>query len=501
MINYIVQVVLCQVLFLAVYDFFLQKETFFKWNRLYLIATPIVSFIIPMLKFDFFRESIQQEYVVLLPRVLLNPQSAIINIENSVQTIDYISMLFIVGVILFSVVFLIKLAKILKIIFSHTIVKKSDYNLVLLEDKQSAFSFFNYIFIHKSFIEKEDLQVIEHELVHSYQMHTLDLLLFEILKIVMWFNPMIYIYQNRVKLLHEYISDEKVVKQTDKKSYFNRLLAETFNVENISFINQFYKHSFIKKRVMMITKEKSKRSKQLKYLLFIPVLLSMLFYVSCTDDVQVTIDTIQLNSSNKEVITEGKYFRPENGQILFMGKSLKGEVVSFENYTDKEKELYQKMLGIHDYSQRMLQIIINEEGERVVFMKPPLVSSSSKKDYSNSEDVPFAIIDEVPVFPGCTGSKEELKSCLNRSMQKHVKDNFNSKLGDNIGLSGKQKIYVQFKITKTGTIEVLGARAPHKELENEARRVINSLPTMTPGKHNGKEVNVTYMLPIAFDVQ
>ena len=86
-------------------------------------------------------------------------------------------------------------------------------------------------------------------------------------------------------------------------------------------------------------------------------------------------------------------------------------------------------------------------------------------------------------------------------MQKHVSRKFNADLAGDLGLSGKQKIYVQFKITKTGGIQIIGARAPHKKLEKEARRVVNLLPKMQPGKQRGRPVNVTYMLPITFDVQ
>lgn len=118
------------------------------------------------------------------------------------------------------------------------------------------------------------------------------------------------------------------------------------------------------------------------------------------------------------------------------------------------------------------------------------------------EDVPFAIIEDVPVFPGCKGSNQEKKDCLNKKMQKHVSRKFNADLATDLGLSpGKKKIYIQFKITKTGGIQILGARAPHKRLQQEAERVVKLLPKMTPGKQRGRPVNVTYMLPISFNVE
>lgn len=119
-----------------------------------------------------------------------------------------------------------------------------------------------------------------------------------------------------------------------------------------------------------------------------------------------------------------------------------------------------------------------------------------------AEDVPFAIIEDVPVYPGCKGTKQQKKDCLNKSMQKHVARKFNADLATDLGLSpGKKKIYIQFKITKTGTIQIVGARAPHARLEKEAKRVVSLLPRMTPGKQRGRPVNVTYMLPISFNVE
>jgi protein TonB len=118
------------------------------------------------------------------------------------------------------------------------------------------------------------------------------------------------------------------------------------------------------------------------------------------------------------------------------------------------------------------------------------------------EDVPFAIIEDVPVYPGCKGTKKEKKACLNRSLQKHVVRKFNADLAGDLGLEpGKKKIYIQFKITKTGGIEIVAARAPHPRLEQEARRVVSLIPKMTPGKQRGRPVNVTYMLPISFNVE
>ena len=118
------------------------------------------------------------------------------------------------------------------------------------------------------------------------------------------------------------------------------------------------------------------------------------------------------------------------------------------------------------------------------------------------EDVPFAIIEDVPVYPGCKGNKAKLRACLQEKITKHVNRKFNSDLASDLGLSpGVKRIFVMFKIDKTGNITNVMARAPHKRLQEEAIRVVKLLPKMIPGKQRGRPVGVKYSLPIAFKVE
>ncbi|XCF06698.1 energy transducer TonB [Tamlana crocina] len=117
-------------------------------------------------------------------------------------------------------------------------------------------------------------------------------------------------------------------------------------------------------------------------------------------------------------------------------------------------------------------------------------------------DVPFSVIENVPVFPGCEkGSNQEKRDCMSEKIQKFVQKKFNTDLASDLGLSGRQRINVIFKIDKTGSVTGIRSRAPHPALEKEAARVINLLPKMKPGKQRGKPVNVPYSLPIIFQVQ
>ncbi len=117
------------------------------------------------------------------------------------------------------------------------------------------------------------------------------------------------------------------------------------------------------------------------------------------------------------------------------------------------------------------------------------------------EDVPFAIIEEAPTYPGCTGTKEQKKKCLQDRIRDHVYNKFNTRLASELGLEeGLKKVYVQFRIDHKGNITEIRARGPHLRLEKEAVRVVKLLPKMTPGMQRGRPVSVKYTLPITFKV-
>ncbi len=117
-------------------------------------------------------------------------------------------------------------------------------------------------------------------------------------------------------------------------------------------------------------------------------------------------------------------------------------------------------------------------------------------------EVPFAVIENVPIFPGCEkGNNDAKRKCMSDKISKFVVKKFNTDLAGDLGLTGRQRINVVFKIDKSGNVVGIRSRAPHPRLEKEAARVIGLLPKMKPGKQRGKAVTVPYSLPIVFQVQ
>jgi protein TonB len=116
-------------------------------------------------------------------------------------------------------------------------------------------------------------------------------------------------------------------------------------------------------------------------------------------------------------------------------------------------------------------------------------------------DVPFAVIEDVPIFPGCENvAKSERRDCFQDQMNKHIRKNFRyPEIAQEMGIQGR--VYVNFIIAKDGSISNVRMRGPDKNLEKEAQRIISKLPTMTPGKQRGRPVRVPFSIPITFRLQ
>ncbi|MBI6115713.1 M56 family metallopeptidase [Salegentibacter maritimus] len=478
MFEYIIQVIVFQLGFLLLYELMLKKETFFTINRLYLLVTPLVSLLLPVLKFESLATLVPAESIaglqVLLPEVYIGGQpeasqelpAVKLAVQQGLQ-INWWLVTYVAGAVL-SLMLLIKKYRDLNHLFRfRRISEDKELRIIEVPNSKIACTFYKTVFLGDKLSEAEKQQILSHELVHVKQRHSLDLIFFEALKIIFWFNPLVYIYQSRIAVLHEFIADANVVKTTTKRSYYEQLLNTAFNTQNISFINQFFNHSLIKKRISMLQKSRSKTIAKYKYLFVLPLLFMMLTYVSC--------------SENREI-------------------------------NEKEEPIYQQLTEIKLAVQEGKELSLEEKEELFEIMKvvmdtekppmPPSPPSFEKSSTDNSNSVPFGVIEDVPVFKGCEGlsSNEERKKCTSNKISQFVNKNFDTSIAEKSGLTGVNRIIVQFRIDETGKIVDVKARAPHPILEEEAIRVISKLPQMQPGKQKGENISVMYSLPIVFQV-
>lgn len=124
-------------------------------------------------------------------------------------------------------------------------------------------------------------------------------------------------------------------------------------------------------------------------------------------------------------------------------------------------------------------------------------------DEAPVEDVPFSVIQDKPIFPGCEkfDSDKKRAACMNKKVKKFIMRRFDTNLASELGLSGTNRIDTQFTIDKKGKITDIKVRAPHPRLKKEAKRVVGMLPQMKPGQQRGKPVGVTYTIPIRFNIR
>ncbi|WP_405267770.1 TonB family protein [Cellulophaga sp. Ld12] len=492
MIQYILESIAFQLLFLIVYDLFLKKETFFQWNRVYLIGTYVLSLVLPWVKIEALKTKVS-ETTFSYPEFLWNRNDLEVSgVSGTNDLVSWFTIVLIAGMVLAAFIFVFKLYQIKQLKDKGTIQYLNDFTQIVIRNSEIAFSFFKSVFLGDKVLDKDYESIVAHELVHIRQGHSYDLVFFELLRIINWFNPLVYVYQNRISELHEFIADAQVSK-THKKEQYQLLLSQVFQTENISFINPFFKSSLIKKRIVMLQKSKSKRVFQLKYVVLVPLILGMLFYTSCESEVKT--DEVESSSLKMSAVNE---FLLEVGDLDNLSEEEKKEQTNFFNEVDTYKKV--GLFTIKDTKGKEIQIKTNAEGiESVNVVKGDNTLSKEQIDYDNATDVPFSAVDEVPIFPGCENAAD-YRACFQDKMIAHITANFKYPTeAQEKGIQGK--VNLMFIIDETGNIAGLRMRGPDKTLEDEAERIISLLPKMTPGKQGGKAVRVPFSIPISFKLQ
>ncbi len=547
MVHYILQTIVFQLLFLVAYELFLKKETFFNHNRVYLLCTAIISVILPVIKITVFKQIIQKQFVIALPEVFLtnttsNTAAPIITFIDEVtpKALSFhaiLNLVLFIGMGVATLIFIYKLTTVFLLIRKSNKQKKENFTIVNLPNSKAAFSFFSYLFLGNEIKPQDKVHVLKHESIHIAQKHSYDLLYFELLRIVFWFNPLIYRYQKHITVLHEFIADNKAIKTTEKKAYYQSLLSQVFETKNVSFINTFYKQSLIKKRIVMLSKSKSNQNSKIKYTILIPLIFGMLLYTSCQSEAAAEKEDINLNkltfsvpiqlgsgSNNRDDYRAFEYIEKEMVSVLKSNPDyvrwvkVNPRSIEFSVHSKQEErpEHYLNLKGFDGVDKGLsfylsyVEALRNgnftgsEDEEVIIEVQEIIFENIEKVPFGEAvevEEVPFALIDESPIFIGCENlSEAERKQCFIEKIRTLISGNFNPELGKIQGLKGRQQINVIFKIDAEGNVSNIKTRAAHPNLEQEAKRVIQLLPKMKPGKQNGTAVMTSYSLPIILDV-
>ena len=190
-------------------------------------------------------------------------------------------------------------------------------------------------------------------------------------------------------------------------------------------------------------------------------------------------------------------------------------ITNFEPYVEPKNKVQQEQVKQVTAFINKIEEIDNEERkqiETVLVTKKstpvtPAIDPNKIVLVENpDDDKPISIIgvQKVPIYPGCEKSKnnKERKKCMSDKIGKLIQRKFNgNSIASDNGLTGRQRINVQFTIDKTGHVIDVKTTSPHPMLDKEAERVINYIPEMEPGRQNNKDIGVIYNLPIMFEVR
>ena len=271
----------CLTIFWFVYILFLERQTMHRFKRFYLLAAVASALIIPVLTITHYIEPIVTGFEV--SPILIPMETSFAEIPQ-VQTpfMDLETGLWMVyglGVLLFSLRFVVNLFKMYKRISDNETLTKHSFIYVLLEECRIPHSFFKYLFFDRSKYETNTIpeEVKLHEETHAKQLHSLDIIVIELLQIVFWFHPLIYILKHHIKLNHEFLADQAVLDQgSDTKTYQNILLQFSSNTQEYQ-LSSAINYSSIKKRFTVMKTQTSKTRIWLSTLLLLPI-IAILFY-------------------------------------------------------------------------------------------------------------------------------------------------------------------------------------------------------------------------------
>ncbi|HEX2866788.1 MAG TPA: M56 family metallopeptidase [Ignavibacteriales bacterium] len=274
---YLIQSSVSFMLFYLFYMARLKKETAHNLNRIYLLSAGIFSITVPLFRFSLPAGDAGRTFTLYLKPVLAGSSTKAADSGFDLSIFLWITYLTVSAVLL--VRFLWRLYQISKLGDYDRPVIIQGHKTILLDEGHSPFSFFKTIFLPKKNLEDPNLStLIIHEEAHIKSLHSLDIILFEAITILQWFNPFVYLMKKELLAQHEFIADTEVINNgTDTTEYKTTLLAFAFRPGGNSMTNNF--NSLIKRRFEMLAKEKSPKTAKLKFLLSFPlVLLVMVFF-------------------------------------------------------------------------------------------------------------------------------------------------------------------------------------------------------------------------------
>ena len=312
------------IVFYGFYRLFLMKSFHFKWNRLYLIATPIISFLLPYVGVLIPVQPNSELSTVMLETItVISETTQPVTEENTFSTGVWV---YAIGALLFLSKLIWTSTHLSSLIVKSKKEKKDGYVLIHAKDKAASFSFFKYVHIQPDLNNAEQQAVLHHELVHVNSGHSFDILYFELLLTLLWFNPVVYLFRRAIREVHEFAADSKAAKNREE-DYSQMLIARAMGVTPSVIVNPFFNESLLKRRIIMLTNKK--KQSFWKYTLLLPLVLGLIYTSSCTKTEETSADNLPIKEAQdptfkqNEVDVLPEYDGGNQAMFAYIGKNLK----------------------------------------------------------------------------------------------------------------------------------------------------------------------------------
>ena len=486
---YLLKVNVAFVLFYAFYRLFFYKDTFFKLRRAILLAFFGLALFYPLLNIqDWVRQQEPIADVIYMYSAMLPEATAKADAAASVDWYGWL--LGSLGFIYWGIVaflcgrFLVQLSSILWLAHTSERVVIHETPVYALRKAAGPFSFFRMVFLHpESHSDKETDEILTHECTHVSQWHSIEVILSEMMCMACWFNPFVWLLKREVRHNLEYLADNTVIQSGyDSKSYQYHLLGLAHHQSVTTLYNSF-NVLHLKNRIMMMNKKRSQGIVRTKYLIFIPLVGILMLLSNIEAVARLTVRLANEATVSNAMVTATGILVDETGQPL-IGASVVVKGGKERTITDKKGafslEVPANAILRCSYQGRESQEVLAADMTNNTHL------SLSSKSREMNEQV-FTVVEKMPSFPG--GDAELLKYiATNIKYPKESQDN------------GEQgRVICSFIVGRDGSVnnpEVLRGVTPL--LNEEAVRVINTMPRWNPGMQRGKAVAVKYTVPITF---
>ncbi len=387
MIIYILKLSACLAFFLAFYKLVLEKENMHVFKRFYLLGALLLSIGIPLITFT---------YYVELSTEIVSLENTVLEIQSQTNYLPIILIfIYSLGIILFGYKFIKNLYQLNHKIKNNPKQRSKTITNVLLKDLIVPHTFFNFIFFNKQKFETHKIpkEVIWHEETHAIQKHSIDVLFIEIIKIVFWFNPLMYVLKHFIKLNHEFLADQAVLKKGIKTiTYQETLLAFSSNNAHPQLANAI-NYSLIKKRFTVMKTQTSKKGIWLRSILLLPILAILLF-----------------SFSSKIIVPEEKYIQVEKELISNQEKATKKQVKEYNALAKKYNDMSEDKMVIKKNDIERLKYLYNLMSVEQHKKAQPFPSFPAPPPAPNQPKVPRVIeLREAPPAPDAPEAQRVLK--------------------------------------------------------------------------------------------